>query len=134
VSAPVNVIDLSNTPLNGVIAAAGGGSLSLALRGNGEVAAGGDNTWGELGPGTFGKKLLRAKCVNSLTGIRAIAAGNLDSFALQSDGTALGWGLNDIGQLGNGSTTSSSVPIAVSDLNGVQAIAAGIDTSLALTQ
>jgi alpha-tubulin suppressor-like RCC1 family protein len=133
-SEPLQVLDGNNAPLNGVTAVAGGGSLSLALRGNGEVAAWGDNSHGELGQGVFGKKALRALRVGNLTGVRAVAAGNLDSFALGSDGTVLGWGINDLGQLGNGTSSDSSVPVPVSILSGVHDIAAGVDTNLALSQ
>jgi alpha-tubulin suppressor-like RCC1 family protein len=134
VTTPVQVLDSANAPLGGVAAVAGGGNLSLALRSNGEVAAWGDNTYGELGQGTFGKRLLRAKHVGGLTEVRAIASGNLHALALRSDGTVLSWGFNSVGQLGNGTNSSSDTPAVVSSLIGAQAIAAGVDTSLALTQ
>jgi alpha-tubulin suppressor-like RCC1 family protein len=45
---------------------------------------------------------------------------------------AADWGYNGSGQLGNGSTTISRVPVPVSGLSGVTAIAAGGEHSLAL--
>jgi alpha-tubulin suppressor-like RCC1 family protein len=42
------------------------------------------------------------------------------------------WGYNGSGQLGNGTTTISRVPVAVSELSGVTAVAAGGEHSLAL--
>jgi alpha-tubulin suppressor-like RCC1 family protein len=45
---------------------------------------------------------------------------------------AASWGYNGSGQLGNGSTTISRVPLAVSVLSGVTAVAAGGEHSLAL--
>jgi len=44
----------------------------------------------------------------------------------------LGLGNNGLGELGNGTTTSSNVPVQVSNLTGVTAIAAGQTHSMAL--
>ena len=45
---------------------------------------------------------------------------------------AAAWGYNGSGQLGNGSTTLSRVPVAVSSLSGVTAVSGGGEDSLAL--
>ena len=47
-------------------------------------------------------------------------------------GTVEAWGDNTFGQLGNGSRTDSEVPTAVGGLDGVTAVAAGTEHSLAL--
>jgi len=51
--------------------------------------------------------------VSGLTGVTAVAGGSAHSLALKSDGTVWAWGWNGYGQLGNGTTTDSSVPVQV---------------------
>ena len=61
-----------------------------------------------------------------------VAGGFLSSLAVLSDGTVCAWGSNEYGQLGNATTTYTSVPIQVKGLTGVVAVAAGYGHSLAL--
>jgi alpha-tubulin suppressor-like RCC1 family protein len=67
----------------------------------------------------------------SYEAVQKIAGGALQSLALKSDGTVWAWGNNQYGQLGNGATTDSSVPVPVQGLTNVVSIAAGVH-SLAL--
>ncbi len=62
-----------------------------------------------------------------------LAGGKSHTCGLKADGTAWCWGLNDHGQLGNDSLTSSPTPIRVPDLAGVVAIGAGERHSCAIT-
>ncbi|MCI0690101.1 MAG: hypothetical protein L0Y54_23120, partial [Sporichthyaceae bacterium] len=54
-----------------------------------------------------------------------IAAGSGHSLAALEDGSVRAWGYNVDGQLGDGSRTSRSVPVVVSDLDGIERVAAG---------
>jgi alpha-tubulin suppressor-like RCC1 family protein len=71
--------------------------------------------------------------------LKAITGGYDHSLALKDEGTVLAWGLNQDGQLGDGTNTDSSTPVQVKDptdpsgyLSGVSAIAASTAHSLAL--
>jgi len=75
--------------------------------------------------------------VSGLGGVTAVAGGGGQgarghSLALLENGTVMAWGFNEQGQLGNGTKASSDVPVAVSGLSEVTAIAASNMHSLAL--
>lgn len=126
--------------LTGVTAAATGGTLnfsqdlgwivfghSLAIKSDKSLWTWGSNWLGQLGDGT---NMARPKPVKVLTGVAAVAAGELHSLALKTDGSLWAWGSNWWGQLGNGNTTDRLKPVKV--LTGVAAVAAGSSHSLAL--
>jgi alpha-tubulin suppressor-like RCC1 family protein len=125
---PVTVSKLSDAT-----AIAAGANHSLALLKNGTVMAWGDNEYGELGDGTGIEQSDLPILVNKLSDVTAIAAGANDSLALLKNGTVMAWGSNESGQLGDGtSKEQSGIPVAVSKLREVTAIAAGEDFNLAL--
>ena len=145
---PMTVDAGVNSALHGrtAVAVAGGKWHSLALCSDGTVAAWGDNTSGQLGNNTRGYQTNEPVAVYAGPGsalygksVVASAAGGYHSLALCSDGTVAAWGDNYDGQLGNGTTNQSSIPVAVSTDFGsalygktVQAIACGEQFSLAL--
>ncbi len=124
--------------VNEATAVAVGSYDSLILLRNGTIMDCGGNHYGQLGNGTMGGDFNVAKPVSGLSGVTAIAAQGDTSLALLSDGTVMAWGKNDAGQLGDGdgggggSASASDVPVAVSGLHNVVAIAAGRKYGLAL--
>jgi alpha-tubulin suppressor-like RCC1 family protein len=91
----------------------------------------GPNGYGQLGDNTTNWKDNPAQ-VSGLTGVVDIAAGQLHSLAVRSDGTVWAWGYNSAGRLGDGTTTDSLIPVQVSGLSGVVNVTAGSDWSMAL--
>ena len=64
---------------------------------------------------------------------RAIAAGAYHACAVSSTGAVRCWGANEEGQLGDGTTTDSSVPVPVVGLgSGVASVSLGYDNGCAL--
>ncbi len=121
---------------------AAGGYHSLALTTDGSLYAWGYNGFGQLGSGTTTNSSIpvAVDTTGALAGktISQVAAGYDYSLALTTDGSLYAWGTNGNGQLGNGTTTNSSVPVPV-DTTGALAgktitqIAVGIYYSFALT-
>ncbi|WP_082408344.1 RCC1 domain-containing protein [Verrucomicrobium spinosum] len=90
---------------------------------------------------SFSKCLLRPFCLlwiliclsaSAALGGGKIASGLRHHLAVKSDGTVWAWGQNSSGQLGNGATVDSNVPVQVSGLTNVVSVAAGSSWSLAL--
>ena len=114
---------------------AAGALISVALDSTGHAWAWGFNGDGELGNGTTTDSSIpvQVSMPNGVTFTR-IAAGGEAAVALDSTGHAWAWGFNGDGELGNGSTTNSSVPAPVSMPSGVAftSVALGSFNSLAL--
>ncbi len=95
----------------------------------------GDNTYGELGNGTKANSTVPTNVTlpPGVTGFTAVAAGGQHTLAIGSDGNLYAWGDNGYGELGNGTTTSSTTPVEVHMPTGIHAvkIAAGLIDSLA---
>ncbi len=119
---PVQVSGLTD-----VIAIAGGGFHTVALKSNGTVWVWGDSSSSRPGDGTTIKNTTPIQ-VSGLAGVIAIASGGHHTIALKRDGTVWAWGSNSVGQLGDGTRADSTTPIQVSGLTGVTAIAAGGNT------
>jgi alpha-tubulin suppressor-like RCC1 family protein len=123
-----------------VIALAASGDLTTLVMQNGTVLSAGSNTNGQLGNGSTGGTsgaLVQAVGMSRVVAV-AQSCGASHCAVLRADGTVWTWGLNQYGELGNGTTTDSNVPVQVLGsggagyLNHVVAIATGTWFTLAL--
>ena len=101
-----------------------GWNHSVALGSDGYAYAWGDNYWGQLGNNsTYTISYVPVHVRNPANptdtnkGLKAtqVSAGQMQSLAVGNDGYAYAWGSNNSGQLGNGTTSYSSVPVLVRD-------------------
>lgn len=106
--------------------------FSLAVAADGTIWAWGINEHGQLGSGSF-EPVSIPQQVQHTGSFGAVAAGGKHSLAIESDGTVWAWGNNEYGQLGAVTAqVDNPIPVQVSNLQNIIAIAAGDYHSLAL--
>jgi hypothetical protein len=122
---------------------AAGAAHTCALLTGGSIDCWGENQYGQLGDGTStGPEtcfwMSDASCsrhpvmVSGIRNATQIAAGDAHTCALLTGGSVDCWGLNEDGELGDGTTTNSDVPVAVGGVSNATQIAAGGDHTCAL--
>jgi alpha-tubulin suppressor-like RCC1 family protein len=79
----------------------------------------GRNVEGQLGDGTTSSPRTSPAVVSGAPKFGSISAGRDHTCAVAGDGTGYCWGANDVGQLGDGTTTRSTVPVKVAAPNGL---------------
>ncbi len=107
---------------------------TCALTQEGGVKCWGANNDGQLGDGTTTSSNTPVDVVGLQSGVQQLAMGEEHTCALTTGGGVQCWGENTWGQLGNGTSTSSTVPVNVSGLqSGVVRVTAGSKNNCALT-
>lgn len=132
----------------GVAAVEAGGAHTCALTESGRVQCWGWNFYGQLGDGTTASRLVPTIACASGVGsgcapledIAAISNGAHHTCALTAGGGVLCWGLNEDGQLGDGTTADRALPAAACEtlapcapLEDIEAISGGTAHTCALT-
>ncbi|TVQ38503.1 MAG: choice-of-anchor D domain-containing protein [Spirochaetaceae bacterium] len=124
-----------------VVALGSSHSSSFAITSTGDLWAWGSNYWGSLGddlgsendpPQNHSPTPILVPGLSSVA-IQQVTGGSGHTLALDTEGNVWSWGLNNHGQLGDGSLTRRTTPQKVPGLSGVTAIAAGQRHSFAVT-
>jgi alpha-tubulin suppressor-like RCC1 family protein len=112
-SGPSVLVRPTQLPVQGVTLATGA-ARHIVFDAGGTVYACGQGLSGQLGTGTFTKAATPAPVVGlPAVGVKALTSSWMGSGALMDDGSYYDWGYNASGQLGNGTTTNSAVPVHV---------------------
>lgn len=93
-----------------------GGQHACALLTSGQINCWGYNSIGQLGNDSTVNGATSQLVAGGFSDFSAVAAGNHHTCARRTNGQVMCWGQNHEGELGNGTTLPSSVPIAVSGL------------------
>jgi alpha-tubulin suppressor-like RCC1 family protein len=121
---PVNVAGLTS----GVVALGtlGGSQTCVVVSGGGVKCWGANAGWGSLGNGNNGGSLVPVDVSLGQSALAVAASGEQSVCALLASGGVKCWGGNSTGQLGNGTFTSSNVPVDVMGLSsGISDLAVG---------
>ena len=121
-SMPICISDIENSTLKGknIVDIYGGGSTMIAKDSNGKLYSWGYN-YGRLGNGTTDDSSMPI-CISDIENSPLREKNIIDVYggftviAKDSSGKLYTWGENDYGQLGDGTTTNSSMPICISDM------------------
>jgi alpha-tubulin suppressor-like RCC1 family protein len=109
-----------------------GGDWNCAHLTSGEVKCWGSSPWAGLG---VDPKVTSSGTPLSVTGIsdaQSVHVGGQHACVVHSDASVSCWGLNNVGQLGDGTTTNQNTPVPIPGLTGVSKLAVGSQVMCAL--
>ena len=124
---PICISELPDNILNGknIVEICTGSYNTAVIDEQGKVYMWGYNYYGQLGNGQYYSNKYTPICISDIEGnllkgkrVVNISAGSYHTIAIDEEGKVYAWGDNGYGQLGNGTTESSSIPICISDIPG----------------
>jgi alpha-tubulin suppressor-like RCC1 family protein len=87
----------------------------VAIKTDGTLWTSGDNTYGQLGDGTTTASTAKSpvQVLGGSKNWKQVSGAGYSVAAVKVDGTLWAWGLNDTGQLGDGTTVNRSSPVQI---------------------
>jgi len=126
---PAIVLGLSG----GIKQVAMGTEHTCILYNAGNVQCWGSNQYGKLGNTSAPLESLSPVDVTGLNNVMSIEAGHHHTCAIINDGTAKCWGLNDKGQLGDGTTINKTTPVTMQGVSNIKQLSIEYLRTMALT-
>lgn len=127
---PIEIAGIDN-----IVKVRAGNRYSLALDRSGMVWV-----WGYNPSGQFGDEIksysLKPKAIKEFLGIKIkdIDTGDFHNIALSEEGKLYAWGVNEKGQLGDGTVFNKYVPVELSNISNVKKIKANGNCSAAIKE
>ena len=109
-----------------------GAEYSMAVKTNGTLFTWGRNNLGQLGINSYTDINTPTQEFTSANNWSKISASSAHSLAIKTNGALWSWGLNQFGQLGNGTLTSSNIPVQMGNVLIWSKISSGLDNSTAI--
>ncbi|MBI5416403.1 Ig-like domain-containing protein [Candidatus Poribacteria bacterium] len=112
-------------------AIAAGMNHTIGIKNDGTLWAWGDNSYGQLGDGTYINRNTPIQ-ISTESDWNIIAAGGGHTITIKNNGTLWAWGDNSYGQLGDGTNNNRDTPIQIGTDNDWKSIAAGQNHTIAI--
>ena len=119
-TAPTAVPDISD-----VTSVAANSYHTCALLTDGTITCWGYNANGQIGVGSSENLITTPTAVSGITTATSLTLGKQHTCALLSNGGVMCWGMNDYGQLGDGTNTNRLTPTPVSGIDSATSVGAG---------
>jgi alpha-tubulin suppressor-like RCC1 family protein len=105
---------------------------TLGIKSDGTLWAWGKNDNGQLGDGTTTKRKIPTKIGTDTNWAKVSSSRYYHTLAIKKDGTLWAWGLNNFGQLGDGTTTQRTSPVRIGSDSNWASVSCGYYHTVAL--